>query len=1218
MKKFFTLLCFIGMASNYCIAQFLWVNSSRAWPRGVNNRGVVTDPLGNVYTANSFSGTIDADPGPAVVNITSQSSYSDVLLSKFDANGNFIWAKSFGGENDDIPSSIVMDAAGNIYLGGTFQKTVDFDPGPGITSVLADGGNFYTDISDAFVSKFTASGDFVWVRTIGAANIPGDLTPEVIKDLALDDSGNLYVLGKFAGADIDIDPGAAVVPLASAIPNGRNSFLLKLDPNGNYINGVRVNTGNYKTFPVAIELKNGSIYVATNGDDFRDPGTSAGIADASGVYKFDLGLNQQWSGIMGPGITIIGMDINTQEDVYLSGDFSGGMDFDPGPGTNIVSSSPAYYSEMFVSKLNTAGIFQWVKSFDFIDARMSAISVNPQTDEVFVACSTYSSGYLDNSSNPYSYMLTRYGFGGFVNQMDESGNFKALYPIIDPTGTGSGTPKTLYFDQFSNLFVSATSQGQLDFDPSPQGVFMHDATGAYLTKWHIQEKVSYYNTKANLGLENLGTWSTTVDGTGPSPVSFSSWGGEFHVINQANTSLSGVLSIAGVGSRLVIGDNVNPINITVPTGTAYIGETTWVDVLNEGQVVFQNNAVPTLKQLANGSYVEFAQNGTTISDTITIPVTRYYDLKLTGGLKNIALGTTTVANNFIADGVANFGGTIAPNYTYASILVCLGNITFLNGTAFEPESALAKQRRISLIVNGNGPVQNIVSNGTNIILAQLKRTATTACNVVLSPSTNLYLGSAFGGGLSFKSANTTFSCTGGSVNFRNISTVAESTDQGLINSNGTSFVISGNGQSNSYFTTYYQPATLRFVSGSTINNLSLSILMTDKYLFDVVNISGNTTVTGELRLQNGFINLTAGTNMLFANTATLHSSFNGSELSFIQGRVSKEGISNFYFPVGALVFNGNFLTYQYSKKFAPVQISNLSSTNTFTLNYFKQAHPVQTIDPATLAISPNYAISGFEYWDISPATPTTTADLRFYYKDAYSGILAPASVGIAHFDGTDWNSIGGIPGVANNTTSGEVFVAGVSTFSPFTFGGTNAVVVPVKLTSFSAKRQQDIVKITWTTEQEINSHSFIVERSADQRTWNEIARQQAAGNSSATLNYSAYDYYPSKGINYYRLKSVDRDGKFSYSLIRSVNFDIVNGWMIAPNPSNGNTVIYLQDAATVTQLFIYDATGKLVKSMQINVGENSIPIKLDMLSKGMYTVKLVGKNKSESRQLIIE
>ena len=1216
MKKFFTLLCFICIASNYCMAQFLWANSSRAWPRGVNNRGIVTDQLGNVYTANSFSGTIDADPGPGVVDVTSQSSYSDVLLSKFDANGSFIWAKSFGGVNDDIPSSIVLDAAGNIYLGGTFQKTVDFDPGPGITSVLADGGNFYTDISDAFVSKFTASGDFVWVRTIGAANIPGDLTPEVIKDLALDDSGNLYVLGKYAGADIDIDPGAGVVTLASAIPNGRNSFLLKLDPNGNYVNGVRVNTGNYKTFPVSIELKNGSIYIATNGDDFRDPGTSAGIADASGVYKFDLGLTLQWSGILGPGITIRGMDINTQEDVYLSGDFNGGRDFDPGPGINIVSPAPAYSSEMFVSKLNTAGIFQWVKSFDFIDARMTAISVHPQTDDVFISCYALSSGYLDNSSNPYSYMFNRFGSNGFVNQMDASGNFKALYPISDPTGTGSGTPKTLYFDQFSNLFVSASSQGQLDFDPSPQSVYMHDATGAYLTKWHIQESVNYYNTKANLGLENPGTWSTTVDGSGPSPVSFSSWGGQFHVINQANATLSGVLSIAGVGSRLVIGDNVNPITLSVPTGNAYIGQTTWVDILNQGKLIMQNNAVPVLKQLANGSYVEFAQSGTSISDTIAIPITKYYDLKLTGGLKNIGLGTTTVANNFIADGVANLGGTIAPNYNYASILECLGNITFLNGTAFEPESALAKQRRISLRVNGNGPVQNITSNSTNIILAELRRTATTACNVVLSPGTNLYLGSAFGGGLSFKSANATFSCTGGSINFRNINAVSESGDQGLINCNGTSFVLSGNRQFNNYFVTYYQPANLRFVPGSTINNLSLSISVTGSYVIDVINMNGNVTVTGELRLENGFINLPVGTNIALTNTATLHSSFNGSDHSFIQGSVSKEGVSNFYFPVGALAFTGDFLTYQYLKKFAPVQVSNLSSVNTFTVNYIKQGYPVRTIDPATIAINPNYGISGYEYWEIAPTTPTTTADLRFYYKDATSAILTPASLGMSHFDGTDWNSIGGVPGVANNTTSGDVFVAGVSTFSPFTFGGTDAVVVPVKLTSFAAKKQQDIVKLTWTTEQEINSHIFIVERSADQRTWNEIARQAAAGNSSATLNYTSADYYPAKGINYYRLKQVDMDGKTYISVTRSLYFGSGNEIVMSPNPAKDIVTVYLPPHTTSGVLQVFTMSGHLVK--QWNITSETVSLNVSNLAKGMYIVKLTGEGISESRKLLIE
>ena len=109
---------------------------------------------------------------------------------------------------------------------------------------------------------------------------------------------------------------------------------------------------------------------------------------------------------------------------------------------------------------------------------------------------------------------------------------------------------------------------------------------------------------------------------------------------------------------------------------------------------------------------------------------------------------------------------------------------------------------------------------------------------------------------------------------------------------------------------------------------------------------------------------------------------------------------------------------------------------------------------------------------------------------------------------------------------------------PRQFGTPEMIIwlLPVKLSSFLVQKTDNAVKISWSTEQEINSSYFVVERSADGRNWNNIATVNAAGNSSIRMDYSIYDNAPMKGINYYRLKLVDKDGKYDYSVTRTVCF----------------------------------------------------------------------------------
>jgi len=121
---------------------------------------IAVDDSGNIYTTGYFQGTTDFDPGLGTFNLTS-AGVQDIFISKLDASGNFVWAKSIGEISTDIGYSIAIDVSGNVYTAGYFYGTADFDPGAGTFNLTSAGGQ------DIFISKLDASGNFVWAKSMG-------------------------------------------------------------------------------------------------------------------------------------------------------------------------------------------------------------------------------------------------------------------------------------------------------------------------------------------------------------------------------------------------------------------------------------------------------------------------------------------------------------------------------------------------------------------------------------------------------------------------------------------------------------------------------------------------------------------------------------------------------------------------------------------------------------------------------------------------------------------------------------------------------------------------------------------------------------------------------------------------------------------------------------------------------------------------------------------
>ena len=101
-----------------------------------------------------FGDTVDFDPGPNVYNLTAIGG-ADVFVSKFNSNGQFLWAVSFDAFNEEFGNAIATDIFGNVYLTGRFNGTVDFDPGLGTYNLSPNG---------IFVLKLDTNGAFIWAK----------------------------------------------------------------------------------------------------------------------------------------------------------------------------------------------------------------------------------------------------------------------------------------------------------------------------------------------------------------------------------------------------------------------------------------------------------------------------------------------------------------------------------------------------------------------------------------------------------------------------------------------------------------------------------------------------------------------------------------------------------------------------------------------------------------------------------------------------------------------------------------------------------------------------------------------------------------------------------------------------------------------------------------------------------------------------------------------
>ncbi len=468
-----------------------------SWVEGFGGSGIDTpdlsqtvDPHGNAYISGFFaSPTADFDPGPKIANL-SNAGIEDAFAAKYAPDGSFVWARRFGSAGVDrvYASAFAKEGTGEyLYVTGTFEGSVDFGAGGG--TLTSAGGK------DVFVAKLDAAfGATVWAKRIGAK---GD---ELVSDLAVA-GDRVYLTGSFSST-VDFDPGSGTSSLTPA-GKGRilrsDAFVLTLDSNGSFVSAWKIGgTDSDRGWSLVADGTTLYLIGYVGGTVDLDPGADVQNATGAFIAKYSASPSPSWVQSFGAGLSTGGISIDANA-LYLTGSFSGTVDFDPGLGTANLSTGSGYLDVVVAKYSKTDGSFGWAKQFGGLENEYAGTSIVDEATGMLYIGGNYFSDTVDfNPSGPG--VISEGSADGFLLKLDTAfGDYQQVWRmggtgydkarVIGMVGTTvyvAGNFETTanfpIYDDLQNQ-VTLTSAGETDIylmalDQAPAALMAAGGTGS--------------------------------------------------------------------------------------------------------------------------------------------------------------------------------------------------------------------------------------------------------------------------------------------------------------------------------------------------------------------------------------------------------------------------------------------------------------------------------------------------------------------------------------------------------------------------------------------------------------------------------------------------------------------------------------------------------------------------------------------------------------------
>jgi hypothetical protein len=368
-----------------------------------------------------------------------------------------------------------------------------------------------------------------------------------------------------------------------------------------------------------------------------------------------------------------------------------------------------------------------------------------------------------------------------------------------------------------------------------------------------------------------------------------------------------------------------------------------------------------------------------------------------------------------------------------------------------------------------------------------------------------------------------------------------------------------------------------------------------------------------LTLNNGILETTDANTLTLQPAATIGGTPSNS--SYVSGPINKETNSTetFVFPTGK------------GGRLGQVAITPTNNTpTTFKAQYYAMNPTAAGYNAATV-LDPLINVSAVEYWTVdrvatsTTPTPTAGAQVRLYWYGA-SGIKDLDDLRVARWNGSAWEIVGKTTtSGAAEPTSGSITSNALNNFSPITFGSTDPVnPLPVTWLSFTGKVVNQQAELTWKTSIEIDNAGFEVEKSEDQVNFRKIGFVHAVDAPKNENRYTFIDQQFTQS-SYYRLKQVDKNGKFDYSKWIYVETDgeAKAVLKIKPNPVAGSFVVEWPKSGQVRcNLFTVQGIPVLTNTCSPEEASHQLNDVVQMLPTGVYILNVFQGEKVYRQRIV--
>ncbi len=414
---------------------------------------VVIDNEGSVFVTGSFSGTVDFNPKGG--NPHTAIGGGDAYISKFDSNGNHLWTQTFGGYHFDAGHGVTIDNSGDVYVTGR----IDITSQDRRSCLYKFDGEYGVQMWG-----------YLWDMPIGKRG--------KMYDIVFDGESNIYVAGQFQ-FEIDMDPKSGVDMHYST--GGWDVCVIKLTLNGDYVWGRHWGTVEEDLGRRIVVDNTGDIYIVGYCSTYEDYSPDAILLKytSSGTRLFALTWgsgNRNWSN---------GLAVDSNNNIYVTGQFSDITDFNPGSGYEPRQSNGE--DDIYLSKFDSNGVFLSVITWGGPGFDRGEDMYIDSEDNIFVI-GAFTESVDFNPGGGIDYHSSNGGLDVFISKFDSSEvyDWSRTFGGTGDDGTYHANHDFMSVTQYLNgLYLTGRYHGTVDFDPGI-GVELRESNGdkdIFITKF---------------------------------------------------------------------------------------------------------------------------------------------------------------------------------------------------------------------------------------------------------------------------------------------------------------------------------------------------------------------------------------------------------------------------------------------------------------------------------------------------------------------------------------------------------------------------------------------------------------------------------------------------------------------------------------------------------------------------------------------------------------